>query len=59
MLNDKIILITGGTGSFGKQLTKSIIDRFSPKKLIIFSFSQADGVHTAHINREITKKWTD
>jgi UDP-N-acetylglucosamine 4,6-dehydratase len=37
MLNDKTILITGGTGSFGKKCTEIILKRFKPKKLIIFS----------------------
>ena len=37
MLNDKIILITGGTGSFGKKCTHAILQRYSPRKLIIFS----------------------
>lgn len=37
MLNNKKILITGGTGSFGKALTKHILKNFNPKKLIIFS----------------------
>ena len=37
MLNDKVILITGGTGSFGKKCTEIILKRYNPKKLIIFS----------------------
>lgn len=37
MLNDKSILITGGTGSFGKKCTEIILKRYKPKKLIIFS----------------------
>ncbi|HDH53367.1 MAG TPA: UDP-N-acetylglucosamine 4,6-dehydratase (inverting), partial [Nitrospirae bacterium] len=37
MLNNKTILITGGTGSFGKKCTETILKRFKPKKLIIFS----------------------
>lgn len=37
MLNNKTILITGGTGSFGKQCTKTILKKYSPKRLIIFS----------------------
>jgi UDP-N-acetylglucosamine 4,6-dehydratase len=37
MLNNKTILITGGTGSFGKKCTEIILERFKPKKLIIFS----------------------
>jgi len=37
MLNDKTILITGGTGSFGKKFVKMTLERYRPKKLIIFS----------------------
>lgn len=37
MFNDKTILITGGTGSFGKKYVETILARYKPKKLIIFS----------------------
>jgi len=37
MINGKTILITGGTGSFGKKMTQIILDQYQPKKLIIFS----------------------
>ena len=37
MLNNANILITGGTGSFGKLLVKTILERYKPKKLIVFS----------------------
>jgi UDP-N-acetylglucosamine 4,6-dehydratase/5-epimerase len=37
MLNDKNILITGGTGSFGKKATEIILKHYKPNKLIIFS----------------------
>lgn len=37
MLNNKTILITGGTGSFGKKCTEVILKSYKPKKLIIFS----------------------
>jgi UDP-N-acetylglucosamine 4,6-dehydratase len=37
MFNDKSILITGGTGSFGKQYVKTLIERYSPRRLIIYS----------------------
>lgn len=37
MLNNKTILITGGTGSFGKAFTRIILERYQPRKLIIFS----------------------
>jgi UDP-N-acetylglucosamine 4,6-dehydratase len=31
------ILVTGGTGSFGKQFVKTVLARFNPKRLIVFS----------------------
>jgi len=38
MLNDKSILITGGTGSFGKKFTETILKRYPDvKRLVIFS----------------------
>lgn len=37
MLNNKVILITGGTGSFGKKCTEIILNKYNPRKLIIFS----------------------
>ncbi len=36
-LNGKVILITGGTGSFGRKLVRTIVSEFTPAKLIIFS----------------------
>ena len=37
MLDGKTVLITGGTGSFGKKCTEIILKNFKPEKLIIFS----------------------
>lgn len=37
MFNDKVILLTGGTGSFGKKCTEIILHQYKPRKLIIFS----------------------
>jgi UDP-N-acetylglucosamine 4,6-dehydratase len=37
MLNGKTILITGGTGSFGKKCAEIILKTYKPEKLIIFS----------------------
>ncbi|HEX4240765.1 MAG TPA: UDP-N-acetylglucosamine 4,6-dehydratase (inverting) [Steroidobacteraceae bacterium] len=37
MFDDKVILITGGTGSFGKRYVRTILERFRPRKLIIYS----------------------
>ena len=37
MLNNKTILVTGGTGSFGKCFTKYVLENYNPKKIIIYS----------------------
>lgn len=37
MLNNKTILITGGTGSFGNHFTDYVLRHYRPKKLIIYS----------------------
>ena len=37
MFNDKTILITGGTGSFGKKYVKTLLARYKPRKIIVFS----------------------
>ena len=36
-LNDKTVLVTGGTGSFGKHFLKTVIAQYKPRRLIIFS----------------------
>ncbi len=37
MFDNRNILITGGTGSFGKEFVKTILTNYKPKKLIVFS----------------------
>jgi UDP-N-acetylglucosamine 4,6-dehydratase len=37
MFNGKNILITGGTGSFGKKYTKILLENYKPNKIIIYS----------------------
>ena len=37
MFKNQTVLITGGTGSFGKEFTKKLIKNYDPKKIIIFS----------------------
>ena len=37
MLNNKTILITGGTGSFGQKFVEILFKKYSPKKVIIYS----------------------
>lgn len=37
MLNDKSILITGGTGSFGQKFIEMIFERYNPSRVVIYS----------------------
>ena len=37
MFKNKTILVTGGTGSFGKKIIKKILNNYKPKKIIIYS----------------------
>lgn len=37
ILDDKTILITGGTGSFGRCFTEYVLEHYHPKKIIIYS----------------------
>ena len=37
MFDNKVILITGGTGSFGQRFSTYLLKNYSPKKIIIFS----------------------
>ena len=54
MLNNKIILITGGTGSFGAAATKYILENFKPKKIIIYS---RDEFKQYSLQKNIEKKY--
>lgn len=37
MFNGKSILITGGTGSFGKKFIETLLQRYQPKRIVVFS----------------------
>lgn len=37
MFDDKSILITGGTGSFGNAFIRTLLERYSPKRIVVFS----------------------
>jgi UDP-N-acetylglucosamine 4,6-dehydratase (inverting) len=37
VLNEQAILITGGTGSFGRKVVRTILERFKPRRLLVFS----------------------
>ncbi|HTL69843.1 MAG TPA: polysaccharide biosynthesis protein, partial [Candidatus Eisenbacteria bacterium] len=36
-LNGKNVLITGGTGSFGKKFIETVLKRYRPANLVVFS----------------------
>src|SRR5690242_3189037 len=42
--NEQVILLTGGTGSFGKKFTEIILKKYKPKALRIFSRDEAKQV---------------
>ncbi len=44
-LNGKTILVTGGTGSFGKAFVKFVLDHFEPRRLIVFSRDELKQFH--------------
>jgi UDP-N-acetylglucosamine 4,6-dehydratase/5-epimerase len=37
MFDNKVILITGGTGSFGKQYVETLLSKYNPRKIIVYS----------------------
>ncbi len=37
MFDDQKILITGGTGSWGNEITKQLLERYNPREIIIYS----------------------
>jgi UDP-N-acetylglucosamine 4,6-dehydratase len=52
LFDDKSILVTGGTGSFGKRFIKTIIERYRPRRLIVFSRDEfKQSVMQVHYNQ--------
>jgi FlaA1/EpsC-like NDP-sugar epimerase len=53
MLNEKNILITGGTGSFGKMFAKTILERYPHvKRLVIYSRDELKQFEMAQLYSE-------
>ncbi|MBT4401608.1 MAG: polysaccharide biosynthesis protein, partial [Bacteroidetes bacterium] len=52
MLNDKTIIITGGTGSFGKRFVEFVLENYAPRKVIIYSRDELKQF-------EMQQKWPD
>ena len=49
MFNGKSILITGGTGSFGRKCVEVIMRRFTPRRLIVFSRDELKQLEMAQV----------
>ena len=52
MFDNKNILITGGTGSFGRKFTSTLIQRYKPNKIIIYS---RDELKQSQMQQEYTQ----
>ena len=52
MFNNKSILVTGGTGSFGKKIIKKLLTEYNPKKIIIYS---RDELKQYHLQNDLIK----
>lgn len=53
-MNNKTLLITGGTGSFGKELVDTLLSKYKPKKIIIYS---RDELKQFEMERKIKEKF--
>ena len=56
MLNDKSILITGGTGSFGKKFIEMVFEKYNPRKVIIYSRDEYKQFMVKNANRRTDVK---
>ncbi|MBC3899065.1 UDP-N-acetylglucosamine 4,6-dehydratase (inverting) [Acetobacterium malicum] len=56
MFDDVAILITGGTGSFGKKFTEMILNTYKPKRIVIYS---RDEFKQDNMKKEFIKKYPD
>ena len=54
MLNGKTILVTGGTGSFGKKFLKMVLENYKPARIIIYS---RDEYKQSVMKSEFSKKY--
>ena len=55
MLNDKTIMITGGTGSFGHHFVDYVLAHYEPKKIIIYSRDEYKQFLMQNANRQHSK----
>ncbi|MGB0369763.1 MAG: UDP-N-acetylglucosamine 4,6-dehydratase (inverting) [Opitutales bacterium] len=56
MFDGKSILITGGTGSFGQRFTRTLLSKYSPRRVVIFSRDELKQFEMAqHIDGKIMR----
>ena len=56
MIDGKTILITGGTGSFGKCFVNYVLSKYNPRKVIIYSRDEYKQFHMANNFRDYAEK---
>jgi UDP-N-acetylglucosamine 4,6-dehydratase len=54
-LDGKVILVTGGTGSFGKRFIETVLCRYTPRKLIVYS---RDELKQSEMQTELREKFS-
>lgn len=50
LLDGKTVLITGGTGSFGKRFAATVLERFRPEKVIVYSRDELKQYEMQHLD---------
>lgn len=55
MLNGKTILVTGGTGSFGQKFIRMTLEKFSPRRIIVYSRDEMKQWNMANEFRSVPK----
>src|SRR5262245_3864899 len=54
-LTGKVILITGGTGSFGRRFTDTVLTRYDPRKVIVYS---RDELKQSEMQQEMRERFS-
>ena len=55
MLDNKTVLLTGGTGSFGKKFTDRVFKKYEPKKIIVYSRDE----YKHYVMKQLFKEYKD
>jgi UDP-N-acetylglucosamine 4,6-dehydratase len=57
MFNDASILITGGSGSFGKTYIRTLLDRYKPRRLIVYSRDELKQYEMQQLFTDPAMRW--